>query len=86
MPIDRKKYETKLRWRSPNIMGQLMQSKYIIVSINDDEDIQKILIFFLKYPKYRYVKLFVEKEDVPTNENVIQTIVPRFGYFSRLLI
>ena len=47
IPIDREKYEIKLRWRSSNLPRQLMQSKYILVPINDDEDVQKILTFFL---------------------------------------
>ena len=51
-----------------------MQSKYILVSINDDEDVQKILIFFLKYLKYQFLELYIEKKDVSN-----------FGYYSRLL-
>ena len=48
IPIDKEKYEIKLRWRSLNLSRQLMQSKYILVLI-DDEDVQKILIFLLKF-------------------------------------
>ena len=62
-----------------------MQSKYILVPIDDDEDIQKIFIFFLKFLEYRYIELYIEKKDVSSNENTTQVLVPRFGYFSRLL-
>ena len=46
--MDREKYEIKLRC-SPNMSGQLMQSKYILVSIDDYEDVQKMLTFPLKF-------------------------------------
>ena len=72
--VDKEKYEIKLKWKSPNLSGELMQSKYILVPIDDDEDIKEMLTFFLKYSECRLLKLYIEKEDVPS-----------FGYYSRLL-
>ena len=72
--IDKEKYEIKLKWRSHNLSGQLMQSKYILVPIDDDEDVEEMLIFSLKYSECRFLKLYIEKKDVPS-----------FGYYSRLL-
>ena len=63
-----------MRLRSLNLSGQLMQSKYILVSIDDDEDVQEILIFSLKYSECQFLELYIEKEDIPS-----------FGYYSRLL-
>ena len=51
-----------------------MQSKYILVSIDDDEDIEEILTIPLKYSECRCLELYIEKKDVPS-----------FGYYSRLL-
>ena len=51
-----------------------MQSSYILVPIDDNEDVEEILIFPLKYSECRFLELYIEKEDVPS-----------FGYYSRLL-
>ena len=41
-----------------------MQSNYILVPIDDDEHIEEMLTFLLKYSKYRFLELYIEKEDV----------------------
>ena len=74
IPVDKEKYEIKLKWRSPNLSGQLMQSKYILVPIDDDEDVEEMLSFPLKYSEYRILELYIEKEDVPS-----------FRYYCQLL-
>ena len=62
IPVDKEKYEIKLKWRSSILLGQLMQSKYILVSIDDDEDVQEILIFSLKYSECQFLELYIEKK------------------------
>ena len=74
IPVDKEKYEIKLKWRSPNLSGQVMQSKYILVPIDDDDDVEEMLTFPLKYSECQFLELYIEKEDVPS-----------FGYHSRLL-
>ena len=51
-----------------------MQSKYILVSIDDDDDVEEMLTFPLKYSDCRFLELYIEKADVPS-----------FGYHSRFL-
>ena len=61
-----------------------MQSKYVLISIDDNKDIQKILIYFLKFLEYQYIELYIEKK-IYSNENTTQMMVPMFGYFNGLL-
>ena len=39
-----------------------MQSNYILVPIDDDEDIEEILTFSLKYSECRILELYIEKK------------------------
>nr|XP_019706833.1 uncharacterized protein LOC109506005 [Elaeis guineensis] len=72
IPVDKEKYEIKLKWKSPNLSGRLMQSNYILVPIDDDEDVEEMLTFPLKYSECRFLELYIEKKNVPS-----------FGYDSR---
>ena len=52
-----------------------MHSKYILVSIDDDEDVEEMLSFPLKYSECQFLELYIKKKYIPS-----------FGYYSRLLI
>ena len=51
-----------------------MQSKYILVPIDDDEDVEEMLIFPLKYSEYQFLELYIEKEDVPSFVQLFQVL------------
>lgn len=68
LKISMQRYILRLMWRSPTL-----HQKYVLHPIEEDDDVEEMLTFSSKFPDYRYVELYVFKEDASKPYGVTHT-------------